>query len=66
MLEGGAAIGANFKIVMDREHEADYARRLIAMRRTFITPFDRSNSPDKVTAEQERECGVTGVACLDA
>jgi uncharacterized protein len=44
MLEGGEAIQHNFKLVMDREHDADDVTRevLIAVRRTFITPFDRS------------------------
>jgi predicted phosphate transport protein (TIGR00153 family) len=52
MLEGGAAIERNFKIVMDREHEADNITRevLIAVRRTFITPFDRSNIRDLITS----------------
>jgi predicted phosphate transport protein (TIGR00153 family) len=52
MLEGGAAIERNFKIVMDREHEADIITRevLIAVRRTFITPFDRSNIRDLITS----------------
>ena len=45
MMEGGEAIGRNCKIVMERESEADNATRdvLIAVRRTFITPFDRGN-----------------------
>jgi uncharacterized protein len=44
MLEGGDAIKRNFSLVMDREHDADAITRdvLIAVRRTFITPFDRS------------------------
>ncbi len=52
MLEGGSAIEKNFKIVMDREHEADDLTRevLIAVRRTFITPFDRSNIRDLITS----------------
>jgi predicted phosphate transport protein (TIGR00153 family) len=52
MLEGGPAIEPNFKIVMDREHEADNVTRevLIAVRRTFITPFDRSNIRDLITS----------------
>jgi len=44
MLEGGEAVERNFSLVMDREHDADAVTRevLIAVRRTFITPFDRS------------------------
>jgi predicted phosphate transport protein (TIGR00153 family) len=44
MLEGGDAVKRNFTVVMDREHDADNITRevLIAVRRTFITPFDRS------------------------
>src|SRR4029077_11182250 len=52
MLEGGDAISTNYQIVMDREHDADNATRevLIAVRRTFITPFDRSNIRDLITS----------------
>jgi predicted phosphate transport protein (TIGR00153 family) len=37
---------------MDREHDADDITRevLIAVRRTFITPFDRSNIRDLITS----------------
>ncbi len=52
MLEGGEAIARNYQIVMDREHDADDATRevLIAVRRTFITPFDRGNIRDLITS----------------
>jgi uncharacterized protein len=52
MLEGGEAVARNYKIVMDREHDADNITRdvLIAVRRSFITPFDRSNVKDLITA----------------
>jgi predicted phosphate transport protein (TIGR00153 family) len=52
MMEGGAAIAANYQIVMDREQDADNATRdvLIAVRRTFITPFDRGNIRDLITS----------------
>jgi uncharacterized protein Yka (UPF0111/DUF47 family) len=52
MLEGGDAIARNYQIVMDREHDADDVTRevLIAVRRTFITPFDRGNIRDLVTS----------------
>jgi predicted phosphate transport protein (TIGR00153 family) len=52
MLEGGSAVERNYKIVMDREHDADNVTRevLIAVRRTFITPFDRGNIRDLITS----------------
>jgi predicted phosphate transport protein (TIGR00153 family) len=52
MLEGGEAVSRNYQIVMDREHDADDATRevLIAVRRTFITPFDRGNIRDLITS----------------
>jgi uncharacterized protein Yka (UPF0111/DUF47 family) len=44
MLEGGDAVAKNYQLVMDHEQAADNVTRdvLIAVRRTFITPFDRS------------------------
>lgn len=52
MLEGGDAIAANYQTVMDREQDADNVTRevLIAVRRTFITPFDRGNIRDLITS----------------
>jgi uncharacterized protein Yka (UPF0111/DUF47 family) len=52
MMEGGAAVASNCQTVMDREHDADNATRevLIAVRRTFITPFDRGSIRDLITA----------------
>src|SRR5437868_8119502 len=52
LLEGGDAIAQNYQIVMDREQDADNITRdvLIAVRRTFITPFDRSNIKDLITS----------------
>jgi uncharacterized protein len=52
MLEGGEAIQRNYTIVMDREHDADDLTRevLIAVRRSFITPFDRGNIRDLITS----------------
>jgi len=52
MLEGGSEIERNCRTVMDREHEADDVTRevLIAVRRTFITPFDRGSIRDLITA----------------
>jgi len=45
MLDGGDAVPRHCKIVVDREHDADDITRevLIAVRRTFITPFDRGD-----------------------
>jgi hypothetical protein len=52
MFEGGDTLSANYKAVMDREHDADAITRdvLIAVRRTFITPFDRGNIKDLITS----------------
>src|SRR5581483_9393005 len=52
MLEGGEAVKRNCQSVMDREHDADDVTRevLIAVRRTFITPFDRGNIRDLITS----------------
>ena len=52
MMEGGEAVARNCQTVMDREHDADDATRevLIAVRRTFITPFDRGNIRDLITS----------------
>jgi len=55
MMEGGEAISANCQTVMDREHDADDATRevLIAVRRTFITPFDRGSIRDAIVRSAE-------------
>src|SRR5471030_3225700 len=52
MLEGGEAVQRNYQAVMDREQDADDITRdvLIAVRRTFITPFDRGNIRDLITS----------------
>jgi uncharacterized protein len=52
MLEGGAAVQQNCEKVMRSEHEADNITRevLIAVRRTFITPFDRGSIRELITA----------------
>ena len=44
-LAGGAALAPNLKTVMDCEHEGDRVTRevLLAVRRSFITPFDRGD-----------------------
>jgi predicted phosphate transport protein (TIGR00153 family) len=51
-LDGGDAIARNYQLVMDREHDADNVTRevLIAVRRSFITPFDRGNIRDLITS----------------
>ncbi|HEU5017281.1 MAG TPA: DUF47 domain-containing protein [Pseudolabrys sp.] len=52
MLEGGDAVERNCQAVMDREHDADAVTRevLIAVRRTFITPFDRGSIRDLIAS----------------
>jgi predicted phosphate transport protein (TIGR00153 family) len=52
MLDGGDAIPRYYKMVLDREHDADNVTRevLIAVRRTFITPFDRGGVKDLITS----------------
>lgn len=52
MLDGGDSIAKNYQLVMDREHDADNVTRevLIAVRRTFITPFDRVDIKNLITS----------------
>jgi predicted phosphate transport protein (TIGR00153 family) len=52
MLDGGDALPRHYKTVMDREHDADNVTRevLIAVRRTFIAPFDRGDIKDLITS----------------
>lgn len=52
MLNGGDSVTKNYQTVMDREHDADVITRdvLIAVRRTFITPFDRGNIKELITS----------------
>ena len=52
MLEGGDAKSRNYQTEKDREQDADNDTReeLIAVRRTFITPFDRGNIRDLITS----------------
>lgn len=51
-LDGGPAIAQNIETVMDREDDADDITRevLAAIRRSFITPFDRGDIKDLITA----------------
>jgi uncharacterized protein len=52
LLKGGDGVEQYCKQVFDREAEADEITRevLIAVRRTFITPFDRSDIQDLITS----------------
>src|SRR5215203_1983070 len=51
-LEGGPALHQHLQAVVERENEADAVTRevLLAVRRTFITPFDRSDIKDLIAA----------------
>jgi uncharacterized protein len=51
-LEGGSGLQQHLQAVVDRENEADAITRevLLAVRRTFITPFDRGDIKDLITA----------------
>ena len=52
LLEGGDVMPKYYRVVMDREQDADDVTRniLIAVRRSFITPFDRGAIKDLITA----------------
>ena len=52
LLEGGDVVPKYYRVVMDREQDADDVTRniLIAVRRSFITPFDRGAIKDLITA----------------
>ncbi len=52
LLEGGDDVPRHYKTIMDREQDADNITRevLIAVRRTFITPFDRGDIKDLITS----------------
>jgi uncharacterized protein len=52
MLDGGDGVPQQYRIIMEREQEADFITRdvLIAVRRTFITPFDRGDIQDLMTS----------------
>ena len=52
MLDGGEAVPNHYRVIMDREQDADVVTRdvLIAVRRTFITPFDRGDIKDLITS----------------
>jgi uncharacterized protein len=52
LLEGGDIVPQYYRVVTERENDADNATRdiLIAVRRSFITPFDRGAIKDLITA----------------
>ena len=52
LLDGGEAVPRHYQTIMDREQDADNITRevLITVRRTFITPFDRSDIKDLITS----------------
>ena len=52
MMEGGGEVERNCHLVVQHEHEADDVARevLIAVRRTFITPFDRGSIRELITS----------------
>jgi predicted phosphate transport protein (TIGR00153 family) len=51
-LEGGPSLNQHLKTVMDCEHEGDRITRevLLAVRRSFITPFDRGDIADLINS----------------
>jgi hypothetical protein len=52
LLEGGETMAQHCREIVEREHEADEITRevLLAVRRSFITPFDRGDIKDLITA----------------
>ena len=52
LLDGGDAVAQHYQTVMDREQDADNITRqiFVAVRRTFITPFDRGDIQDLITS----------------
>ena len=52
LLEGGEVVPECYRVVTDREHDADDVTRdiLIAVGRSFITPLDRGAIKDLITA----------------
>jgi uncharacterized protein len=52
MLDGGDAVPRHYRTIMEREHDADAITRdvLTAVRRTFITPFDRGDIQELTTS----------------
>ena len=52
MIDGGAALHRHYELVLERESQADAVTRevLFAVRRSFITPFDRASIQNLITA----------------
>ena len=52
MIDGGSAVRQNYELVMERENQADAVTRdvLVAIRRSFITPFDRASIQGLIAA----------------
>jgi predicted phosphate transport protein (TIGR00153 family) len=52
LLEGGETVPHYCREIVAREHDADQITRevLLAVRRTFITPFDRADIKDLITS----------------
>jgi predicted phosphate transport protein (TIGR00153 family) len=52
LLQGGESVPHYCEVIASREHDADAITRevLTAVRRTFITPFDRSDIQDLITS----------------
>jgi predicted phosphate transport protein (TIGR00153 family) len=52
LLQGGDMVERNCELIVQREAEADEITRqvMIAVRRTFITPFDRTDIQDLISA----------------
>ncbi|GJD81943.1 DUF47 domain-containing protein [Methylobacterium gregans] len=50
VLQGGPEVSRYCQVIVDREHEADVitAEVLLAVRRSFITPFDRGDIKDLI------------------
>lgn len=50
VLKGGPDVARHCQVIIDREHEADAitAEVLLAVRRSFITPFDRGDIKDLI------------------
>ena len=55
MLDGGAEVSQHCRAVMQYEEDADAVTRdvLIGVRSTFITPFDRGDIKDLITAKDD-------------
>lgn len=52
LLDGGEGVPGACQEIIDQEHQADVIARevLLAVRRTFITPFDRGDIQDLITS----------------